>query len=347
MGGVSRIGQLELARALGLSQATVSLALTGHPRISAATRRRVREAADRLGYQPDPLASALAELRHRRVEAATHGNLAVVSSNRLVRYEPGTPPPPPGVCVVRHLGNMIDVAARRHGYHVELMPVGLTARAQRAACRMLKARGVVGLVVTVGDVPAAEWDFDWNAFSVVDLSGLGRPSIFSSVATHHFESMTRILEELRARGYRRPGLWLDEWFDAVPAWTPLRAGFALGAREGFEAAVEQTRRERDLGRWLARHRVDALVSFGTLAQRRRLEETGWLVPAERGFAGMDVDEGLGVSGIVQDLSEVGEKALALLDGLIRQGVRGRTEKPLELLVPAGWQDGETLRPRRA
>ena len=49
-----------LAGELGLSVGTVSRALNGYPDISAATRERVREAADRVGYDPDPIARRLA-----------------------------------------------------------------------------------------------------------------------------------------------------------------------------------------------------------------------------------------------------------------------------------------------
>src|SRR5688572_23102938 len=49
----------ELAEYTGLSPAAVSYALRGM-RVSAETERRVREAAERLGYEADPIARALA-----------------------------------------------------------------------------------------------------------------------------------------------------------------------------------------------------------------------------------------------------------------------------------------------
>ncbi len=49
-----------LAASLGLSQTTVSRALGGYPDVSETTRKRVAEAAQRLGYRPDPLARRLA-----------------------------------------------------------------------------------------------------------------------------------------------------------------------------------------------------------------------------------------------------------------------------------------------
>ena len=50
----------ELARELGLSQTTVSRALNGYPEVSEATRQRVRQVADRVGYMPSDRARGLA-----------------------------------------------------------------------------------------------------------------------------------------------------------------------------------------------------------------------------------------------------------------------------------------------
>ena len=49
----------DIARELGLSPATVSRALNDYPEVGSATRARVREAADRLGYAPNPIARRL------------------------------------------------------------------------------------------------------------------------------------------------------------------------------------------------------------------------------------------------------------------------------------------------
>lgn len=57
----------DLAREVGVSTATVSRALRGLPRVSEETRRRVEEAAVRLGYVPSASASGLATGRTRTV----------------------------------------------------------------------------------------------------------------------------------------------------------------------------------------------------------------------------------------------------------------------------------------
>jgi LacI family transcriptional regulator len=56
-----------VAREAGVSQSTVSRALRGDPRVREETRRRVDEAARRLGYIPNSLASSLASRSTRTV----------------------------------------------------------------------------------------------------------------------------------------------------------------------------------------------------------------------------------------------------------------------------------------
>lgn len=60
----------ELARQLGVSPATVSLALNGNPKISEPTRRRVGNAAARLRYTPNYAAQSLSRGRAHRIDIA-------------------------------------------------------------------------------------------------------------------------------------------------------------------------------------------------------------------------------------------------------------------------------------
>src|SRR3954471_12877773 len=62
-----------IASLVGLSPATVSMALKNHPRIPEATRRRVRAAARRVGYKPNAkvaeLMGTIRSSRHQTVES--------------------------------------------------------------------------------------------------------------------------------------------------------------------------------------------------------------------------------------------------------------------------------------
>jgi DNA-binding LacI/PurR family transcriptional regulator len=79
-----RATQRDIAIKAGVGRSTVSLALKGHPKISAATRGRIEKAARSLGYEPDPMLSALATYRNRIRTQAFHGTLAW-----LVNWQPG------------------------------------------------------------------------------------------------------------------------------------------------------------------------------------------------------------------------------------------------------------------
>ena len=57
---MQRVGIKDLAKHLGISEGTVSRALNNYPDISKATRQRVTEAADKMGYRANPAARRLA-----------------------------------------------------------------------------------------------------------------------------------------------------------------------------------------------------------------------------------------------------------------------------------------------
>lgn len=61
------INQVQLASRLGVSQRAVSFALSGKPGVSADTRRRIIEAAKRLGYRPNSAARSMRSRRTRQI----------------------------------------------------------------------------------------------------------------------------------------------------------------------------------------------------------------------------------------------------------------------------------------
>jgi LacI family transcriptional regulator len=70
----------DLAAAAGVSKMTVSLALRGHQKISPATRKRIQELAEKMGYRPNPLVQTLmANLRSTR-PARYHSTIAWVTA---------------------------------------------------------------------------------------------------------------------------------------------------------------------------------------------------------------------------------------------------------------------------
>ena len=81
----------DVAREAGVHTSTVSLALRHSPRIAVGTRERVEAAAERLGYHPNPLVTALMKNRRNpRAEcvALTAGYLCFEALSSVLREEP-------------------------------------------------------------------------------------------------------------------------------------------------------------------------------------------------------------------------------------------------------------------
>ncbi len=113
-----RVRLEDVAAAVGLSTASVSLVLRGVPGPSAATRERVLEAATRLGYRPDRAASLLARRRSRLI-----GVLLDVRSSFHAQ-------------IVEDLHETVE----QHGYELVLATITRGRTEQRAVETLLDSR---------------------------------------------------------------------------------------------------------------------------------------------------------------------------------------------------------------
>jgi LacI family transcriptional regulator len=119
----------ELAQHLNLSQTTVSRALNGYPEVGAETRRRVDEAARKLGYRPNPHAMRLAT-------GKSHAIGHVLPSDRLLLIDP-------------HFSDFIAGAGdvySAHGYDV-MLHVGGPENEETVYRRYAQSGAVDGVVV--------------------------------------------------------------------------------------------------------------------------------------------------------------------------------------------------------
>lgn len=100
----------QLSQSLGLSQTTVSRALSGYSDVSPVTRQRVREAAQALGYQPDPTARRLATGRAEAVGIVDTPGSGVLGEAYFAEMLGGLAD---GLAEARM--ELLIAAARRHG----------------------------------------------------------------------------------------------------------------------------------------------------------------------------------------------------------------------------------------
>src|ERR1044072_3740665 len=76
----SRVTIRDIAAKAGVHFTTVGLALRNSPRISPETRQKVQAVADRLGYQPDPMLSALNAYRQTKRRPTLQAAIAWINN---------------------------------------------------------------------------------------------------------------------------------------------------------------------------------------------------------------------------------------------------------------------------
>ena len=92
-------GIKDVAAEAGLSVATVSRVLNGHPSVSEDARRRVTAAVERLGYRPNAVARSLRTDQTRTLVLTSHDQVflnnvveeTIILRDRTLRYFEGTP----------------------------------------------------------------------------------------------------------------------------------------------------------------------------------------------------------------------------------------------------------------
>jgi len=185
----------DVARAAGVSTATVSNALNGTGRASEATRTRVREVAAGLGYRPNAAGRALRTGRTGTLGLAVTTYGAHSWDFAQVSY-------------YAHTVSAATSAAHRHGYALTVLPPGL----DNAAWWSVAVDGVLLIDSPEGD-PVVRVLRDRG----IPLAFDGRPADpghDSWVDNDHEQAVATVLAHLEEQGARRIAMIAGESSDA-------------------------------------------------------------------------------------------------------------------------------------
>lgn len=295
----------EVARAAGVSTATVSRAVRGLPSVRPETRARVLEAADRLGYHPSRAASSLATGRLRAVSVVvpyvTRWYFASVVSGAegLLSSE--------GYDLLLH--NLGGDAAARH----RALGAGLLARQADATL-------VLGLRLSEEERQLAA-----SAARPLALVGTTAPGV-ASVGIDDQEAACVAVRHLLSLGHRRVAFVGSDDSVALEFEVPRlrQAGWAAALEEAGLAPDPALQVSAGFGPASARSAVHELLAsprrptavfaawdelaFGVLQAARDL---GLRVPEDLSVAGVDdhdMAELLGLTTVRQDTFALGRTA---------------------------------------
>lgn len=343
--GERRVTMRHIAEAIGVTPATVSMALANHARISLSTRRRVQRAAHDLGYVANPFVSALMRTRRLGRDENTRPVIALINVHRQREGWSRHP-----ASTVRQMWQGVNEQARRRGYRTEDFWLHEPAMTPGRLSEILRARGIRGVLLSPfaddGGVPALRWDYFGAAAIAVPQPDVPIPT----VCNDHYFSMVRILEECRRRGYRRPGLVVRHQVLArlQGRW---EAGFLMSGELFPELRPVPMFRpssiEADmagLDAWLGTHQPDVIVTSTADTVEVALRRLGLTCPDDIGLAWTGCPEmGHAISGIYQNGFMIGAAALDTVVAMVERNESGLSEHARSLMIQGEWNAGTTLR----
>lgn len=331
-----------LARQLRLSVATVSEALRDNPRVRADTRLRVRRAAERVGYRPNPLLGAALSAVRRGAHQHYRGNVALVDTAENGRTEL--------MLFHREIAHGAQERAQALGFNTELFWLGEAAGAvpKSRLGSILQARGITGVVLLPFNLAVNLSDFDFSQFAAVQMDHCLIHPQLHTILPDHYISMVHALERLTQRGYQRIGLCMEQRKDIrlKNKWSAAFLAFFRGyARDAGTPALilpELTRGE--FLAWFQRYRPDLIVGH-VQVMVDWLRETGVGVPDDVGFFNLNLTERTGpCAGLDLEPRRLGGAAVETVVAMLHRQERGVPAYPQTITLEASWVEGPTLRP---
>jgi len=329
----------------GVHPSTVSLALRNHPGISEATRKKVCAAARKLGYRPDPLLDAF---NTHRLEVLPHKAPPIIAFMADFESRSALEKSP------QHAALWAGARSAAEMLHcqIELFLVGKNQLSPERLNSILRARGIVSLVIGACRPSTTHLAFDWNDYSAVKIESPHLDIPLYTLSSDQRQAARLAFRRLYDLGYRRLGLLTHHSSDSKQD-DLYRAGFLLEQRRSRHAAavppltLTSSSAPNVVESWIRANAVDAIVS-DTLDLPPLLARMGLEVPREVGFAALDATgDSNQVSGIIPDHARVGAQAVEQVVGLMRINQRGLPATASCTYVPVSWREGATCALRSA
>lgn len=329
-----------LASLLQLSRATVSAALRDTGRISAATKARVRAAAQQAGYRHNPLAGALmSELRRSRT-GTFRGVVAALELRERDR-------PAHGAFHDELLAGARERATKL-GFKLEHLNLEASPASMGRINQILHSRNISGLLLLPSWHPANFAALDWSRFAGVYTDyNLVQPNLHS-VCGEPYTLTILALERLRALGYRRPGLVIETFRNErlhrrhTAAYQAYYASFALP--RPVPALVTAELSQRTFQRWFQRHAPDVVLCHFTDVLDW-MEACGARVPDTHGFVCLNLlNRARPCTALDLQPREIGGRGMELVVAQLHSNARGIPTTATRTTIPPRWVEGPTTRP---
>lgn len=330
----------DIALHAGVSTATVSLALRGTGRMSPETREKVRLTAEALGYQAHPLLSKALSMVRQSGEQRYRETLAFI-----VEWETETGPEHQ-----KEIHAAASAKATNLGYKLETFLISGKPAEHRRLSRMLRARGIRGLIVIprLGS-PQPRLHFDWPYFAAVEIGRtIWHPRNLHHVETSNYAKVTSALHLLKKIGYRRIGMAVEPMQNHHESGTYYAAFLLSQIRQPSKQRIPILAptgpwSEKNFRSWMNHYKPDVLYAHAAVAPIL----CGWLknlnlrMPQDVSLFCTNVQNEQW-SGLRRDYGGMGRSAVEMLSLLLQNEELGLSGNPRCWQVDEFWQAGSSL-----
>jgi LacI family transcriptional regulator len=340
------VTQRDIARELGVSNATVSLALRDSELLPLGRREEVQAAAKRMGYRPNAIAAELARLKQHPNKERTRAALAWIDARRPARKTRSC--------------NQLDACRKganevawKHGYVLEKIRIDhdFTPGDIRG---ILESKGVRGICLQSRD-PHLDWSgFPWKEYPAVQFGQSLENPLCDVVSSDHVSNAMLAFARMRKLGYRRIGLVANRVDSASHSSRLSEAGFLTAQRSVASRDRVPTfvigddfnkRQAKRIAKWVCENRIDGILTDADHGAEM-IADSGLRAPDDVGLACLSVMNDRSLAGIDQHFAEIGRAGLSLLHSLVVVNGFRVSGHARRLLVAGSWVDGDSL-PDRA
>jgi LacI family transcriptional regulator len=330
----------DIANRLNVHPSTVSLALRNSEKISEATRIKVKQMAEKMGYQVNPYVSALMSARRQGKLPNNPPVIAFITSSDTADGW-------------RDMYNAHEFhggfanAAHSLSMRVELFWLGEATMTAKRLNDILYNRGIQGAVFLPTGTHREKMNRAWEHLAAVSYGIYDITPSIDRVKADHYGNMEKVLGILIHQGFKRIGFVMDtpypyknhnRWLAAYRMYTdelPPRKRIApwldpAPSREGFRL-------------WIEKYKPDVIVCVHADKVAQWLEELSVSVPGDVSLVtlGTAQEDKLN-SGIIENSATSGKLALEMLLDRIHHNQFGPPESPRYVTVRGRWNPGTTV-----
>ena len=346
--------QKDIAKALGITQASVSMALRGDRSISAGMRKKVRNTAKSMGYHPNAYLTVLMSNIRTGRKLNDQGVIGLLIEARSQEdwY---------GVEAYRIFHQGVIQRGLELGFRIENFFLKKPGMSAAKIDRILHTRGIKGIILAPPYHGNRSLNLHWERYAAIGVGFGWEEQELNRVVYDNLQNYILAFNRLRQLGYRRIGTLLDDTFihgtrhgiksytgylecqnsipekDRIPVFAsnnPPRGAVFSETGDRIAAAA--------FSEWFLKWHPDAVLTL-TGREKRWLDAMNLKIPRDAGLACLALPPDSDYAGIYEKGEVVGSTALELVAAQIARNEFGLPLHSKTTMIEGRWINGNTLR----